>query len=138
MFRATRDIKRKFDSKEIKYRVVDKSDVSYIEAGIRGDNYSSMDVLYISRDDDNDVSVRVMQICKVPDNKLAPMILAVNECNNKFRYVKFVMDKDRDINLEYDMPLKNNDVGEIAVELLIRIMKIMDEAYPIFMKAMYA
>ncbi len=138
MFKATRDIKAAFDRKGIKYRLVDKSEISYIEAGIRGESFSSMDVCYFSRDNDNDVSVRVMQICKVPNGKLAQMLVAINECNNRFRYVKFVMDKDRDVNLEYDMPLKNNDVGEIATELLIRIMKIMEEAYPVFMKAMYA
>lgn len=138
MFKATREIKNIFDKKGIKYRLVDKDEVSYIEAGIRGENFSSLDVCYFSRDNDNDVSVRVMQICKVPEGKLAQMLIALNDCNNRFRYVKFVMDKDRDINLEYDMPLKNTDVGEIATELIIRIMKIMEEAYPIFMKALYA
>ena len=138
VFKATREIAAKLDSEEIKYSILTGNDSSTVQVKYSGDNFSTLEILFISRDDDNDVSVRVIHICKVPDNKLAPMILAVNECNNKFRYVKFVMDKDRDINLEYDMPLKNNDVGEIAVELLIRIMKIMDEAYPIFMKAMYA
>jgi hypothetical protein len=66
------------------------------------------------------------------------MLVAVNSCNNKFRYVKLTIDKDRDVNLEYDMPLQNNDVGEIAVEMLIRIMKMMEEIYPVLMKALYA
>ena len=138
MFKATAEIKKVFDKKGIKYRLVDKDEISYVEAGIRGENFSSVDVCFFSRDNDNDVSVRVMQICKVQKDKLGKMLVAINQCNNKFRYVKFVMDNDYDINLEYDMPLKNTDVGEIAMEMLVRIMKIMEEAYPILMKAMYA
>ena len=138
MFKATKAIKAVFDQTRLKCIAEETSELSYVEAGIRGEEYPAMKVRFFSSDDDNDVSVRVMQICKVPESKTAKMLMAVNACNNRFRYVKFVMDKDRDINLEYDIPMSTDKVGEVAREILVRIMKVMEEAYPILMKAMYS
>ena len=60
--------------------------------------------------------------------------------NHKVRFAKFVLDNDGDINVEYDFPLKSSDdcVGEIAFEIFVRMMQILDEHYSIFMKAMYS
>jgi len=138
VFKATREIAAAFDAKGIKYRVVDKEKVSYVEAGVRGKVAPAVDINFFSSDDDNDVSVRVVAILRALDNRLGQALVAINECNNRFRFVKFVMDKDRDINLEFDMPLRTTNPGEVAVEMLIRIMKIIDDAYPILVKAVYA
>ena len=138
MFKATEEIKRAFDARKLKYHIMDNGEVSAVEAGISGEKYSGLEVVFFSPDDDNDVAVRIMKICKVPSDRMAHMLVAVNKCNEKFRYVKLVIDKDRDVNLEYDMPLKNENVGDIAVEMLVRIMKMMEEIYPVLMKAMYA
>ncbi len=137
MFKATREISRAFDAKGIKYRVIDKEKVSYVEASVRGKVAPSVDIDFFSSDDDNDVSVRVVAILRAPDNRLGQILVAINECNNRFRFVKFVLDKDRDVNLEFDMPLRTTNPGDVAVEMLIRIMKIIDDAYPVLMKAVF-
>ena len=137
MFKATREISRAFDAKSIKYRVVDKEKVSYVEASVRGKVAPSVDIAFFSSDDDNDVSVRVVAILRAPENRLGQALVAINECNNRFRFVKFVLDKDRDINLEFDMPLRTTNPGDVAVEMLIRIMKILDDAYPVLARAIF-
>ena len=64
---------------------------------------------------------------------------ACNILNCKVRYVKFYVDTDGDINCEYDFPGKITDecIAEIALEILIRSMHIMNGEYHIFMKALY-
>lgn len=62
-----------------------------------------------------------------------------NQMHIKVRYVKFVLDEDNDLNLEYDPPqlISDDCVGEVAVEMMIHIARIMDENYSAFMKALY-
>lgn len=66
-------------------------------------------------------------------------ILFVNEYNNKYRFLKFVLDADNDINVEYDLPVSTGDdcLGEMAFEIFIRTIQILDEGYILFVKALY-
>lgn len=98
-------------------------------------------IRFISRDDDNDVVIRVFEIInKVPAEKRAAVLEVCNQMHIKVRYVKFVLDEDNDLNLEYDLPQETSDdcVGEAAFEMLYRIVKILDDNYSAFMKALYA
>lgn len=65
---------------------------------------------------------------------------ACNVLNRKIRYMKFNLDTDGDINVEYDFPLHSPDdgIGEMAFEVFIRMMQILDSEYGIFMKALYS
>lgn len=60
--------------------------------------------------------------------------------NRKFRYMEFHLDSDGNINVEYDFPVHtpDNGIGEMAFEILVRTMAILDEGYNIFMKALYS
>ena len=64
---------------------------------------------------------------------------ACNILNNKVRYLKFCLDCDGSIDVEYDLPIRCTDegLGEIAFEIFVRAMKILDAEYSIFMKALY-
>lgn len=65
---------------------------------------------------------------------------ACNALNHKIRYVKFYLDTDGDINVEYDFPVHSPDdgIGEMAFEIFVRMMQILDSEYSIFMKALYS
>ena len=65
---------------------------------------------------------------------------ACNVLNHKIRYTKFYLDTDGDINVEYDFPMSTPDegIGEMAFEILVRMMQILDTEYGIFMKALYS
>lgn len=53
--------------------------------------------------------------------------------------MKFYLDTDGDINVEYDFPVHSpdNSIGEMAFEIFVRMMQILDSEYSIFMKALY-
>ena len=48
---------------------------------------------FLSVDDDNDVRIVLFGLVRdVAEEKQAEMLKAINECNNKFRYIKFILD----------------------------------------------
>lgn len=55
------------------------------------------------------------------------------------RHLKFYIDADGDVNVEYDFPehTPDNGVGEMALEIFVRTVHTLDSEYGIFMKAIY-
>ncbi len=64
----------------------------------------------------------------------------INQCNQKFRYFKFVMNDDNDVSVEYDFPVEASDytLGQEVVEILMRMMHVLDECYPVLMRAIWS
>ena len=94
---------------------------------------------FISRDNDNDVAVRVFGlISRIPEEKRAPVAEVCNALNQKVRFLKFCLDTDGDVSAEYDFPMRSPDegIGEMAFEIFIRMMHILGSEYGAFMKAL--
>lgn len=141
IYKATKLIKQEMDRQGMKYSVEEFDDCSILFAGFGIDNGPNVRVQFVSTDNDNDVGIRLFgMVNNVAESKVDRMIRVINECNNQYRYVKFVLDKDRDVNIEYDIPLRSGDttVGAEACEIFVRIMKIADDAYPKFMKVIWS
>lgn len=141
IYKATKLIKQEMDRQGMKYSVEEFDDRSILFAGFGIDNGPNVRVQFVSTDNDNDVGIRLFgMVNNVAESKVDRMIRVINECNNQYRYVKFVLDKDRDVIIEYDIPLRSGDttVGAEACEIFVRIMKIADDAYPKFMKVIWS
>ena len=113
----------------------EKSSNVWLQFGIK--NGGSYRIRFISSDDDNDVSVRAYAIVSVDSAKRSKVLEAINTVNDKYRYAKFVIDEDNDINVEYDFPVRSNNVEKCASEILSRFVNIIDEAYPVIMRAVF-
>lgn len=136
--KATREIAAILKSANLKYDTVDDSRSSRIICGINGKDITYK-VQFISLDDDNDVAIRAFDLVKIPRNKLDKMILLANQYNKKYRFVKFVVNTDDNtLQLDVDLPVKNEHPAEIAFEVLLRIMKILDEVSADFMRCIWA
>jgi len=83
------------------------------------------------------VSVRAYSIVNVQPSKKAAVMIAVNELNNQYRYVKFTLDGDNDVNAEYDLPVRCDNPGPVCTEMFVHFMKIIDKAYPTLMQAIW-
>ncbi len=112
MYRATLEICQEFDEANIKYDVVDNQDAgySYVSASFKPKANTVVSIKFISNDDDSDVEVRAFSLAHIPDERLAGALKLVNELNRRFRYVKFVIGEDNDVNAEYDLPLRHGDI----------------------------
>ena len=138
IFQATRTVQQAFLTSGIKCSSADLANFSYVEAGFTGDNYT-VKIRFISEDNDNDVKMLTDNIAKFPKNKFANAYKLMNELSRKYKYVKFCVDDDGDVTAQYDFPicLTNEAVGKVAVEIALRTAKIVDDAYPEIMKAIW-
>ena len=137
IYDATQNIYDAFQEQGLHCTIQETDDTSFIRAQCSAEN-CDYEILFISRDNDNDVSVRIYNLIKFPAEKMATVCEAVNTCNRTYRFLRFVADDDNTVVVNYDIPLKANNVGEIAVEICIRSMRIVSECYSLLMHALYA
>ncbi|MGM9605276.1 MAG: YbjN domain-containing protein [Faecousia sp.] len=136
--KATQEIAQMLESRNFKFDTIESDTSSRLICGING-KYVTYKIQFISLDDDNDVAVRAFDLVKFPEEKKTDMILFANECNSKYRFVKFVVNgNDNTLQLEVDLPSKNEEPAEIAFEMLIRILRIMDEMGADMMRRVWA
>lgn len=136
--KATAAIARAYDANEWHYTIDEVGDKSVLKAKFNAKQAGSVELLYISTDDDSDVAVRIFHYVKGMPAKAPELLGAINELNCKYRFVKFVMDNDCDIQIEYDLPVRCADPGQTAVEMANRLVDIAEEAYPVIMRALWA
>lgn len=140
IYKATKLIKQEMDKQELNSSINEYEKSSNVVAGYNIQNGPYIQVDFISSDDDNDVAVRVFGfINHVAEDKEEKILKVINECHAEYRYLKFVLDEDGDVNIEYDFPVKLDDatVGVVAYELFVRCVKIAEKCYPMFMKAIW-
>lgn len=139
VYRATQYIANEFTRKDLKFDVRETENSSLVSITCNGDNVKSLNVLFISRDNDPDVAVRAFALGTFPAEKRQKGINLANDLNREYRYLKFALDNDGDLNAEFDFPLRCSisEVGDLAMELLSRCLKIVDEAYPKIMQALW-
>jgi len=136
--KATTAIARAYDALEWTYTIDEVGDKSVLKTKFNAKQVGTIEILYFSADDDNDVAVRVMCFVKGIKAKEPELINAINELNNTYRFVKFVLDDDCDIRIEYDYPVRCADVGQMSVEVANRLVDICEKAYPVIMRALWA
>ena len=106
-------------------------------AGVNG-KASTYQVKFICKDDGKcDVAVRIFGLAHYPDHRRNVALPILNEFQRKYRFIKLNLDKSGDVNLEYDLPACQSNVGASCVELFLRIMKIVDEIYPDLMRSVW-
>ena len=68
-------------------------------------------------------------VVKVAENKVEKAYALCNELNEKFRWVKFYVDSDRDIRVQLDAIMSEDNAGEVCREIVYRMVNIIDGAY---------
>lgn len=139
MFKASQmiyDALRQRNGLKVFTEETDSSSRVWLQFGIR--NGGSYRIQFISTDDDCDVAVRIFDLISIDPEKIGKILTVINELNCKYRYTKFTLTKDNNINVEYDYPVSGKHPEESAVEIVIRMTQIVDDAYPELMHAMWS
>lgn len=127
-----------FDSIDLSYDL-DGENREVIKTGFGGlDNISGVRIIFIFDDDEHSVHLIAPQIVKVPADKFDKIYKVINEINQKFRWVKFYMDKDGDVMVDADCILDMETCGQECLEIMQRTANIADSAYPILMKEIWS
>ncbi len=134
--RATTIIDSYFTQEGVKHRLEGTDTQSRIICGVQGKDDRIAQVLFISTGDTLDVAVRVFNFnqLKCDGMNRRAVLRACNQLNNRFRFAKFLIDKDDTVNVEYDLPQEASEdsLGPMCKEIFYRLMSIMDEAYKVF------
>lgn len=140
-YKATELIAESFEEHGVFFDVRQKGDGEIVSASFPIDCGPEVTVMFISQDNDNDVAIRIHGlIFKTPEDRRCRIVETCNYLNHKIRYTKFCVDNEGNINVEYDLPVHSPDegLGEMAFEIFIRMMQILDSEYNIFMQALYS
>ncbi len=136
---TARDFIRACDREGIKYKDprTTESGKTAVTLGVNGSHGNSYNVGFYFDKNETGVAIRVYQFTACKESNYAKMLLACNELNNKYRWVKFVIDDDLDINIEADCVVSPTTAGTVCVEMFYHFMGIAKEAYPVLMKAVW-
>ena len=142
MFHATALITEFFQTNEIHYQIVspEESPAEIVEVPCPIPGGPIVRARLISRDDDNDVGVRIYSLVTlVQEGKRMAVLKACNRLNASYRFTTFELDNDNDVSVAFDFPVSTSDecLGHSVMEVLTRIVGILEDAYPLLMKAMY-
>lgn len=140
MLSSTRQFINELDRREIRYTLNDPTESGKDRMIIRyrGEKMPSIAVQFFFDKDCESAALRVFDIVKASDDKLAEIYFIVNKLNAEYRWVKFVFDtNDNTIQGEMDVIFRSHDVGEICAEAMSRIVDICDEAYVKIMQALW-
>lgn len=138
IYKATQEIADMLRSKNIVCDIAEDDTSSRVICGVNG-KYIDYRIQFVSPDDDNDVAIRVFDLVKFPEEKLTTMISFANECNSKYRFIKFVANcGDNSLQMEVDCPQSIQDPGAVALEMVVRILRIVDELGSEMMRRVWA
>lgn len=138
---STQLIKNAFDNSNIKSEIQEADNLSAVVLGFSGNNYKGIRMLFVSDGNGNDVTIRTDEFAQFPKNKMPAGIMLMNALNQKYRYVKFLINMTTGgVCLQYDIPLRvdDNNLGPVACEILLRTSNLLDDAYPEIMKSIWS
>ncbi|MCR5054635.1 MAG: YbjN domain-containing protein [Lachnospiraceae bacterium] len=132
---AAKIVSQYFESKETKLNELEE-DLLKIGWNFQG---GSMVVFFKFDDSDTHVHLEGLDFIRVPEDKFDSMYKVLNECNDSYSHVKFVLDTENgQICARDDDVIQLDSCGAECFELMIRMVKVVEDAYPRFMKAMWA
>ncbi|MBQ9000879.1 MAG: YbjN domain-containing protein [Eggerthellaceae bacterium] len=132
-------VERAMVERGLKFDHVDEYDNPMISLSFGGGDFSYTHVaIHLVFDlDGESAQVVTSPIANAPGEKTSKMLLILNECNHKFRWVKFYLDNDNDVVANGDVIFNEQNAGEACIELVMRTASIIDDAYPEIMKGIW-
>lgn len=129
IFQASKDIEAAIKGQNWNCGVDERENSSAVIAGFNMKTGNQMQVFFISAAD-NDAAVRVFQFFQTPAGKQSEALRVCNRLNRDFRFAKFVLEDDGWVGIQMDMPTEAKPIGQVCLELLMRLLNIAEEAYP--------
>lgn len=109
----------------------------YLSLRLSGSNFTNLHFCVFF---DNDVSAQIkcFQVCKFPEDKNLLMLQMMNNLNYKYRWVTFSATSTGIVCVEINVEATEDTAAEMLMNAMYRLNVIVDKAYPLLMKALYA
>lgn len=125
------------EAKGLKFKVLSE-DMDVLSVGWTLENTRTT-IFFEFNDESTNVHIEAREFLMVSADKCDKMLSVVNDLNTEYRWVKFTVNKEGgEIRAEDDAVLQLDTAAEESLELMLRMTHIIEEAYPVFMKAMWS
>ena len=131
---------RELTNKGLKFEYQDGNEKPVIALNFGGGDfsYTHVRILVIFDLDGESAQVATAPIASAPLEKTSQVLFALNQCNERFRWVKFYLDSDNDIIANADVIFNETNAGPVVHEIVGRMASIIDDAYADIMKAIWS
>ena len=128
------------DRADIKYK--DSRDMedgaSIVVCGFNGKHNARYDVMVIFDKSEKSAGLRVFQLAGVDEEKRGEMLKVINRANCAYRWIKLTMSDAGQVNAEADAVITPETVGPVCIEVMLRMVNILNDVYPDIMRAAWA
>ena len=86
------------------------------------------------------VQVMSPEVLSCPQHKFLEVISVCNRLNAKFRWFKFYLTENREafsLRVQSDLYVEPQSSGQLCMDIMLRMIRVIDEAYPEFMKTIW-
>ena len=117
-------------------RVLEDGD-EMVQLGAKLDNTFVQLIILFDADEDA-VAIRCFDLVRVSEEQYPKALMSCNALNDRMRWVKFCIDKERNVQAEVDAVIDDTNAGKVTMNLVLRMASIIDEAYPVINKAIWS
>ena len=129
-------LKNGLDNKHLPYREIKDGVLEIFQSG---KNAQAIRLVVGFDDVNRDIAwIKCYSLGHFDDNTYANALITCNNANKHYRWVKFYLDPDNDAVACADAIVSENSVFDEILELIVRMINIVDEIYPEFMKARWS
>ena len=139
MLKTTELFINELEEHELTYepvRVLEDGD-EMVQLGAKLDNTFVQFIILFDADEDA-VAIRCFDLVRVSEEQYPKALMSCNALNDRMRWVKFCIDKERNVQAEVDAVIDDTNAGKVTMNLVLRMASIIDEAYPVINKAIWS
>jgi hypothetical protein len=134
---AAKEFKSYLEEKEVLCNFIDEEE-NVVRVGWTLKD-TELELYFAFGEENYDVHIQGCDFLRVPESRFDKMLAAVNTCNEKYRWVKFTLDREsRQIIAEYDALIRSDIWPDDLFEIMMCMSHIIDAAYPKLMKAIWS
>lgn len=127
----------KLDEKGFHYqRDTTESGRELLRLSLSGDHFTGL-MVYIFFSSETEAQLKCLNVCKFTEEKNLVILQTVNKLNIDYRLVKFAARPEGMVTASIDVTATEDTAADILFYALGAIHTILDDAYPILMKALY-
>ena len=139
MLKTTELFINELEEHELTYgpvRVLEDGD-EMVQLGAKLDNTFVQLIIFFDADEDA-VAIRCFDLVRVSEEQYPKALMSCNALNDRMRWVKFCIDKERNVQAEVDAVIDDTNAGKVTMNLVLRMASIIDDAYPVINKAIWS
>lgn len=139
MLKTTELFINELEEHELTYepvRVLEDGD-EMVQLGAKLDNTFVQLIIFFDADEDA-VAIRCFDLVRVSEEQYPKALMSCNALNDRMRWVKFCIDKERNVQAEVDAVIDDTNAGKVTMNLVLRMASIIDDAYPVINKTIWS